>query len=223
LIHTTARDGVFHRKELMVSRKKNGFSMLEMLITIVITLTMVGVTFMALKPLLYQSHVSTAYDTTLMALRTTRNLAISQSHEYYVNFNPGGFPAGTIQIEYQPPTVGGIAQPIQQVITYSIPVDITYAVRAGFPASSPDAFGSGVTAIDFESTPGVPLACQCVVFMPDGSSQDTLGNFNSGVIYMTQTAGSIYTSRAVTVWGPTGRVRGWRLDQVAGVATWVQQ
>ncbi len=221
LIHTTGRDGAFHRKELMVSRKNNGFSMLEMLITIVITLTMVGVTFMALKPILYQSHVNTAYDTTLMALRTTRNLAISQSHEYYVNFNPAGFPAGTIQIQYQGPAVAGIAPPLQQVITYSLPADVSYAVQAGFPASSPDAFGSGVTAIDFESTPGVPL--NYVVFFPDGSAQDSLGNYNSGVIYMTQPAGSKYTSRAVTVWGATGRIRGWRLDQVAGVATWVQQ
>lgn len=205
----------------MVSRKNNGFSMLEMLITICITLTMVGVTFMALKPILYQSHVNTAYDTTLMALRNTRNLAISQSHEYYVNFNPGGFPPGTIQIEYQGPAVGGIAPPLQQVVTYSLPADISYAVQAGFPASSPDGFGGGVTPIDFESTPGVPL--NYVVFFPDGSSQDSLGNYNSGVIYMTQIAGTKYTSRAVTVWGPTGRVRGWRLDQVAGVATWVQQ
>jgi len=35
-----------------------------------------------------------------------QNLAITQSHEYYVNFNPIGFPAGTIQIQYQPPLVG---------------------------------------------------------------------------------------------------------------------
>jgi prepilin-type N-terminal cleavage/methylation domain-containing protein len=201
--------------------KQRGFSMLEMLITICISLTMVGVTFIALKPLLNQSHINTAYDTTLMALRNTRNLAISQSHEYYVNFNPAGFPAGTIQIQYQPPAVGGIAQPLQQVITYSIPSDITYAVPTGLPAATPDGFGGGIPPIDFESIPGVPL--NYVVFLPDGSSQDSLGNFNSGVIYMTQAADSKYTSRAVTVWGPTGRIRGWRLDSVAGADTWVQQ
>jgi type II secretory pathway pseudopilin PulG len=221
LIQTTGRDGAFHRKELMVSRKNKGFSMLEMMITICISLTMVGVTFISLRPLLYQSHINEAYETTMMALRNTRNLAISQSHEYYVNFNPAGFSAGTIQIQYQGPAVGGIAPPLQQVITYSIPADITYAVRAPFPASPPDGFGAGLTAIDFESTPGVPL--NYVVFFPDGSAQDSLGNFNSGVIYMTQASESINTSRAVTVWGPTGRVRGWRLDSIAGVNTWVQQ
>jgi prepilin-type N-terminal cleavage/methylation domain-containing protein len=224
LINVTADDMAPHRKELMASRKNNGFSMLEMLITICILLTLTGISFMALAPMMRQNHVTEAYDTTLMALRNTRNLAISQSHEYYVNFNPGGFPAGTIQIEYQPPTVGGIAQPLQQVITYSIPVDVSYAVQTGFPtANTPDGFGNGVTAIDFESTPGVPLSPAYVVFMPDGSSQDSLGNLNSGVVYMTRPSGSLYASRAITVWGATGRVRGWRLDQIAGVATWVQQ
>lgn len=221
LIHTTGRDAAFQRKELMASRKNNGFSLLELMIVVSISLIMMGVSYMALKPLLRQSHVNTAYDTTLMALRNTRNLAISQSHQYYVNFNPGGFPAGTIQIQYQPPPVGGIAQPLQQVITYSIPPDITYGVPAGLPAGTPDGFNAGVPPIDFESTAGVPL--NYVVFFPDGSSQDNLGNFNSGIIYMTQSGGAITTTRAVTVWGPTGRVRGWRLDKIAGVATWVQQ
>jgi prepilin-type N-terminal cleavage/methylation domain-containing protein len=204
----------------MASTKQRGFSLLEMTITIGISLTLAAVTYVGMRSLLYQSHVNTAYDTTLMALRNSRNLAITQSHQYYVNFNPNGFPPGTIQIQYQPPAVGGVAPPLQQVITYSIPPDVSFATRAGLPAASPDGFGGGVTAIDFESTPGVPL--NYVVFMPDGSAQDNLGNFSSGVLYMTEPNQSIYTTRAITVWGATGRVRGWRLDSQAG-NTWVQQ
>ena len=57
----------------------------------------------------------------LMVLRNTRHLAITQSHQYYVNFNPAGFPAGTIQVTYQPPAVGGGAlPPLQQVKTYTL-------------------------------------------------------------------------------------------------------
>jgi len=207
----------------MPSRKNNGFSLLELMITVSLALVMVGVTFIYLKPQLNQSHMNSAYDTTLMALRNTRNLAITQSHEYYVNFNPAGFPAGTIQVEYQPPLVVGAlaAPPIQQVNTYTIPGDVTFNVQAGFPAATPDGFGAGLTAIDFESTPGVPL--NYVVFFPDGSAQDSLGNYSSGIVYMTRLGDSIYTTRAVTVWGATGRIRGWRLNQVAGVAEWVQQ
>jgi prepilin-type N-terminal cleavage/methylation domain-containing protein len=207
----------------MASRKNKGFSLLEMLITISISLIVMAITYVTMRPILYEGHINGAYDTTLMALRNTRNLAITQSHEYYVNFNPAGFPAGTIQVQYQPPAIGaGAAPPLQQVITYSIPSDMSFAVQGGFPGNAPDGFGAGTTAIDFDQAlSGEPL--NYVIFMPDGSSKDNLGNYNSGIIYMTQPNESIYTSRAITVWGATGRIRGWRLNSVGGAATWVQQ
>lgn len=207
----------------MVSRKNTGFSLLELMLTVSIGLILAGISFITFRPVLNQGHINSAYDTTLMALRNTRNLAITQSHEYYVNFNPAGFPAGTIQVEYQPGPVGGIAQPIQQVITYSIPSDVSFAVQAGFPAVAPDGFGTGVNAIDFgQALAGEPM--NYVVFLPDGSAQDNLGNFNSGIIYLTRPGDNIYnSSRAITVWGATGRIRGWRLTQTGGVAEWVQE
>jgi hypothetical protein len=212
----------------MAWRKHNGFSLLELMITLSFGLIMAGVTFVALRPMLNQSHMDSAYDTTLMALRNTRNLAISQGHEYYVNFNPAGFPAGTIQIEYQAPAIGnGALPPLVQVITYSIPADVTFGVQAGFPANTPDGFGTGANAVDFgQGLAGAPL--NYVIFMPDGSSQAGVagsngGAYNSGVIYLTRPSDTIYSSRAVSVWGATGRIRGWRLNQVAGAAMWVQQ
>ncbi|HTC48179.1 MAG TPA: type II secretion system protein [Candidatus Aquilonibacter sp.] len=207
----------------MLSRKQNGLSLLEMMITVSIILILCGVTFVTLQPTLNRNHVDSAYGTTLMALRNTRNLAITQSHEYYVYFNPTGFPAGTIQVEYQPPAVGaGVAPPLEQVITYTIPSDVSFAVQSGFPSNAPDSFGTGVNAIDFgQALAGEPL--NYVVFMPDGSSQDDLGNFNSGVVYLTRPTDTFNNSRAITVWGATGRIRGWRMGQTAGVWTWVQQ
>ena len=210
----------------MASTKTSGFSLLELMITLSIALILSATTFIAMQPMLNQSHVDSAYATTLMALRNTRNLAITQSHEYYVNFNPGGFPAGTIQVQYQPPTVAGIAQPLQQVITYTIPTDMSFAVQAGFPANAPDAFGAGVNAIDFgQALAGAPL--NYVVFMPDGSSQafvvGNTGTYNSGIVYITRPGADFSYSRAITVWGATGRIRGWRLVKQAGTWTWIQQ
>jgi hypothetical protein len=41
------------------------------------------------------------------------------------------------------------------------------------------------------------------------------------VVYLGR-PGSLMTCRAVTLWGYTGRLRGWRLNQTAGVWGWSQ-
>jgi len=215
----------------MASRKHNGFSLLEMLITLTFAMIMAAVTFIWMMPLVFQSHVDTGYATTLMVLRNTRNLAITQSHEYIVNFNPAGFPAGTLQVEYQGPAVGaGPAPPVQQVELYNLPADISFGVWGGFPAAAPDGFGNGTVAIDFgQQLPGEPLSS--VTFMPDGSAQTGVvgnnGTYNSGIVYIIRpTDPTPYRSKAITVWGATGRIRGWRLNQTGpggGGPEWVQQ
>ena len=207
----------------MTSRKQRGFSLLELLVTVAIGFTIAGITFMSLMPLFNKNHVDLAYETTLTVLRNTRHLAVTQSHQYFVNFNPGGFPPGTIQVTYQPPAVGGILPAVQQVSTFTLPTDVTFSVKAGFPATAPDAFGSGIVPIDFGQGLGGG-SLNYVAFMPDGSSRDSLGNYNSGIVYITRQADpTVYSALAISVWGATGRVRGWRLYQQAGIAKWVQQ
>jgi prepilin-type N-terminal cleavage/methylation domain-containing protein len=207
----------------MTLKRQRGFSLLELLITVAIGMTIAGITFISVVPMLNKNHVDSAYDTTLMVLRNTRHLALTQSHMYYVNFNPAGFPAGTMQVNYQPPAVGGGAlPPVQQVATYSLPKDISFAVMTGFPTNAPDSFGSGLTAIDFGQGLGAG-SLNYVCFLPDGSARDSLGNYNSGVVYLSRTADpNPYNSRSITVWGATGRIRGWRLYK-QGSNIWVQQ
>ena len=199
----------------MTSSEKHGFSLLELLVTISIGLTMAGVTFMALMPLFKENNVDTAYDTTISVIRNYRNQSISQSRRYILTFTA----PGTITVQYW-----GVAVPVSPppvtVATVTLPPDIQFAVQTGFPAAAPDSFGAGGTAIDFDQ--GMGLGSQnYIMFMPDGSSQDTLGNYNSGVVYLTR-PGDMYSSRAISVFGTTGRVRGWRLYNQSG-NTWVQQ
>ena len=212
-------------KTHMTSKRQRGFSLLEMIVTVAIGLTLGGITFMTMMPMFQRNHADLAYDTTLEVLRDTRHLAITQSRQYYVNFNPAGFPQGTMQVTFQPPApVGGGPLPaIQQVATYKLPNDINVAVMAGFPVNPPDGFGTGVTAIDFGQGIGAG-GLTYVCFMPDGSSRDNLGNYNSGVVYLSRTADpNANNSRSITVWGATGRVRGWRIAQQAAGRIWVQQ
>jgi prepilin-type N-terminal cleavage/methylation domain-containing protein len=210
-------------KILMASSKQRGFSLLELSITLAIGLTIAGIAFVSLQPTLARARMDSGYGTAMMVLRDTRHLAVTQSHEYLVWFNPGGFPPGTLLVQYQPPAVGnGPLPPIQLVTTYTIPQDVSFSVKAGFPAAAPDSFGAGGTAIDFGQGLGGG-SLNYVAFMPDGSARDTLGNLNSGVVYLSRTAGTMYESHAITVWGATGRIRGWRLVPQGGAPRWVQQ
>lgn len=200
-----------------MANKDRGFSLLELLIVISLGLVMAGVSIMALKPLYTQNQVNNAYDTALSVIRSYRNQSVTQSKRFIITFtNPG-----TITVQYWGVGVPVAPAPVT-VATYTLPTNITFAVQAGFPTTAPDSFGSGLVAIDFDQ--GMGLGSQnYIMFMPDGSSQDTLGNYNSGVLYMSQTGSAVYNSRAISVFGTTGRIRGWRLDKVSGVNTWVQQ
>ena len=205
----------------MTSRKNRGFSLLEMMIVVLIGFVMAGITFMALMPMFKENHVDQAYDTTLSVIRNYRNLSITQSKRYILTFTN---PSPTVsQITVQRWDFAAPVSPAPvTVATYNLPTDMQFAVQAGFPAAAPDSFGSGITAIDFDQ--GMGLGSQnYIMFMPDGSSQDTLGNYNSGIVYVTRPASNKYSSRAITVMGTTGRVRGWRIYNQAGVDQWVQQ
>lgn len=214
-------------KENTNSQLQKGFSLLEMLIVVSIGLVLASVSFISMMPLLKKSHIDTAYETTLMVLRNTRHLAITQGHEYIVTFNAG---TGSMTVQYQPaPPIGStIFPPVQLVNTYAIPIDTSFAVKSGFPASTPDGFGTGAASVDLGYTPaGGTGGSSTIVFMPDGSARDGStptngGNFSSGVLYVTMPSGVITDSRAISVWGATGRIRGWRLNVISGVNTWVQ-
>jgi type II secretory pathway pseudopilin PulG len=206
----------------MTLKRESGFSLLELMIVVVIGIIAVAVSVMALMPLLNESHVDNSYDTTLMALRNFRNLAITQRKQYIVQFAA----PGTITVSYQGVSIPPAAWPPPVVVnTFTLPSDMQFAVQAGFPntnATTPDNFGVGLAAIDFGQGLGLG-SLSYVMFMPDGSARDNLGNnLNNGIVYLTR-PGDLYSSRAVTVFGATGRIRGWRLYNQSGVNTWVQQ
>jgi prepilin-type N-terminal cleavage/methylation domain-containing protein len=205
------------RQEIfMASRKNRGFTLLELMVTIAISLTMSCVTFMALMPLLRQSHVDAAYDTTFSAISGYRNQSISRTRRYVVLFSP----PGTVTVQYW---AGGVPSPAPvTVATYTLPPDMQFAVQAGFPNPGPDGFGDGTTAVAFNPCSVVEAGQPCVILMPDGSAQDDSGNYDGGVVYLTRT-GDLYSSRAISVIGPSGKSRGWRLYNQSGTNTWVQQ
>jgi len=208
----------------MRSSKDRGFSLLEMLAAIAISLTMAGITAMAFMPVLTGRDITTGYNDTLTTLRRARDQASGDMRTYVVTFTAPGTitvqqsisASGTCQI---PPT-GNV------LVTTVLPSDVQFAIQAGVPTSNstapmtPDQFGTAAFAVDFDQgyTPGSNTIC----FNPDGTATDALGNINNGVVYVS-IPGNLYSSRAITLWGSTGRIRGWRLYNVSGVNTWQQQ
>jgi prepilin-type N-terminal cleavage/methylation domain-containing protein len=202
----------------MASRKMRGFSMVELMIVIALVLVVTAFSIMAIQPALKQGHVTQAYNTTLMAMRQARDTSVAQRQIYFVTFIGGPLPNSITITQGSTGTV---------TATYFLPTDVAFDAEAGIPTSqvafptTPDGFGIGGTAIDFDQ--GIVGGVKNVIyFYPDGSAEDVIGNVNNGVVYMAM-PGFANTSRAITLWGATGRLRGWIINWNGAKFYWRQQ
>jgi len=197
---------------------------------VAIIMIMATVSFMSLQPMLKQQRVNNAYNMVLSAMRQARDNAVAQRTSYMVVMDTTTTPH-TITVA---PTFAAF-QGARNPVTYQLPLDVVFDAEPGIPTANtktPDGFGLGAAAIDFGYTgSGAGLGGQNrIYFCPDGSAQDAAGgigqcsgNFNCGVVYMAR-RGDLYSSRAITVWGATGRIRGWRLyANGAGGTKWSRQ
>ena len=201
-----------------------------MMFVVLIVLIISGIGFMSLQPALKQQRVANAYNTVLSAMRLARDNAVAQRTSYMVVMSTAATPH-TITVS---PTFVGFNGALSPV-TYNLPDDVKFDVEPGIPtqnSKTPDSFGTGSKAIDFGYTgSGAGAGGQnTIYFCPDGSAQDAAGgvgqcsgNINSGVVYIAR-QGELLSSRAITVWGATGRIRGWRLyNNGAGGTFWTRQ
>lgn len=206
--------------------QESGFTLLEMVTVLAISIIVSVVSVISLIPMLKAQRVTNAYNTTLSAIRLARDNAISQRTSYSVTF-ANNSSSSTITVT---PTLSNF-QGAQNTQVYTLPTDITFNAQSGFPAVGPDKYGSGITAIDFGYTANGGTGGQTTVyFCPDGSAQDAeggagncLGSWDGGVVYLGR-PGELLSSRAVTLWGGTGRIRGWRLyNNGSGGYQWLRQ
>jgi prepilin-type N-terminal cleavage/methylation domain-containing protein len=197
-----------------------GFTLLETMIVLAVVMITSTFAFLSLKPALQQSRITTAYNATLGTIRRAHDEAATERRVYVVTFDNSKTPNTVTISQNETIAAGGILQ-----LTTSLPPDVTFNTQSGFPTTTngacptPDGFGLGNKAIDFDQGVGTGGATS-IYFYPDGSAHDkSLNGFiNSGVVYLGR-AGDLYSSRALTVWGTTGRIRGWRLYSGGGSGT----
>ncbi len=201
----------------MATTKQRGFSLLETLAVVSFSLILAAITDIAFQSAMKQDHVNQAYNTTLLALRRARDAAAADMRIYEVTFTGpvAGVNGGTITVTQDVPTA-----PV--LFTATLPPDVTFN-NTGLPAvTAPDGFGIEGNTFDFDQITGG--GGNTIYFYPDGSAQDAGpngGNPNNGVVYLGMT-GHLPTYRAVTLWGYTGRIRGWQLNNVGGAWSWGQ-
>ncbi len=212
----------------------SGFSLIELLTVVGITLLLAGIATVGLTPLLRQQHITEAYNTTLAAMRLARDNAVGQRTSYSVTFANAVSPSPYATVTVTP-VVAGFQGDLNAYV-YQLPPDVSFLALPGLPTTSttvPDGYGSGATAIDFGWTiNGVGTGGQATIyFCPDGSSQRAPGTNNDGscpgtwdggVVYLAR-PGDLMSSRAITLWGGTGRIRGWRLYGTGGNYQWQRQ
>lgn len=219
------------KKAFRTRHNESGFSLLEMTMVVALGIILTAIAFVSMIPMVQQQHVVNAYNTTMAAMRQARDNSISQRTSYSVTFTKTSSPAlSTITVG---PTLSTGFQDQQSSVTYQLPTDVQFdAEPAVASTATPDGFGTGATPIDFGYTAsGTGTGAQTVIyFCPDGSSQDgtggagaCTGNWSGGVVYIAM-PGNLMSSRALSLWGATGRIHGWRLySNSSGGYQWLRQ
>jgi prepilin-type N-terminal cleavage/methylation domain-containing protein len=186
-------------------RHHAGFSLTELLVVISIIMILLTVVVLSFARAMTGARVNSAVQLTLNQLRMARQEAMDRRMQYRVTFTA----PQTILTER---IVGGVPTTER---TTTLPGTVRFVALPGLPPAgkTPDNFGIGVNAIDFDQATGG--GGTIISFYPDGTAQDAIGNPNDGVIYIAQ-PGELYSSHAVSLWGATGRLKVWYLTQDSG-------
>ena len=185
---------------------------------IVVSLTIAAMAIVQLQPALGDARADSAMKQVVDQLRQAREYAVSNRRYIQVTF-PVVVVAGqkqyeVVMTERNDLTAGaGAINPVLSTVPIEGP--LTCYIDPTLP-DTPDAYGNA-NPIEFGGIAGGPVAG--MLFQSDGElvAAGTYQPIN-GTVFL-GVKGQTLMSRAVTVLGSTGRVRGWKAPSVKG---WVQ-
>jgi prepilin-type N-terminal cleavage/methylation domain-containing protein len=205
-------------------RNDTGFSLLEVVVVLGIVLVVLATALFNLAPSINTARSNTGMELVIGELRRAHERAIDERRIYRVTF----VPPQTIQVDVGQvaniaSTITGTAPAfVQSQAPLTLPPNTQFAVVRGIPTTpqtTPDGFGSGNNPIDLDIENGG--GGTQIYFQPDGRALDSANRLNDGVIYIAQ-PNNLFSSRAVSLYGSTGRVKAWFLSKVGGATGWSQ-
>lgn len=203
---------------------ERGFSMVEMAVVVGLVLVVIGIAIIVLAPYLRTANANAGMEMVLGELRRAHERAIDERRIYRVTL----VPPQTIQVDVGQvanvaTTITGSAPAfVQAQPPLTLPNRLQFIAVAGIPTSAqntPDGFGTGGNAIDFDIANGG--GGNQIYFQPDGRALDGANRLNDGVVYIAE-PNFLFSSRAVSLYGATGRAKGWFLSTVGGATRWTQ-
>ncbi len=197
-----------------LGRSTRGFTLVELLIVIAIGLTVSAIAMMLVRGSLDTVKADEALQIALVQARQVHERAIDERHIYRLTFTaPRTIQTDRIDLS------GTLAVPVP-VSSIDLPADTSFTVVSGAPtAAPPNGLGAGSNAIDLSvnNAPGITQ----VYFQPDGRVLDYLNRVANGIVYLAR-PDDLSSSRAITIFGTTGRMKGWKLSVTGSTASWGQ-
>jgi prepilin-type N-terminal cleavage/methylation domain-containing protein len=221
--------------EMHVRRRERGFSLLELIIVLTITMIVASVAFISTKDAIRTQKADNALQNVLAVTRGVHQLAIDKRRVFMVSYDST---ANQMTITVTPPAssssgcTGATSQWPDAPATAQKPTPVLGNMAFQWVTGSPDAYNTAPDGI-ISGGSGNPVAFTSATnpttlcFFPDGSIRDNNNQFNSGVVYLSfpttaepNTTVQLNNMRAMTVFGPTGRISGWRLTPASGSMQW---
>ncbi len=196
--------------KMRTKNPSSGYTMLELLVSVLVMGVMVAATLAEMQPTLQQFHANSAAYLVEGQMRLARQTAIAQRRDVVLAF------VGNNEITL---TIQNIPAGTTVLSNVFLPPTVTFLQFAG-NGDTPDAFGdSGATCFNYVPPPTGSCSNPPIIqFQSDGTLIDGNGNQLDGSIFIGVTNMST-TARAVTILGATGQVR---MYHGTG-AGWVQQ
>jgi len=194
-------------------QKNSGFSMLELLATLLIIGIVSGFAILAFTNVLPTIRSDSAMQVLVAQLRQAREASVDQRRNIQVTFQ-GTNEMVTVRLVQDftttPPTVVSTTT----LSDYFLPYGMVFMRFSGVP-DTPDGWGGGppLKPVNFNCTSALPSPCT-ITFLSDGSVWDSGGALVNGTVFIGK-AGYPVTARAATILGATGRIKSYRYSGTA--------